>query len=123
MKKVVKHSLLALAVILLLTFIVGRAISHKASKNNNFIGVVGGHVYVDNSSGKILGDTELQGCWSMLYSGAPGPFLEFGRLITQRMEITQTTGMQDYCGFCTVRLYTIFNIPYLPTRPLHRGCA
>ena len=121
MKITIKH--IALAFIVFLLFLpVGIYIPHYISKQNSFVGVVGGHIYVDNTSGERVGDTELQGCWSMLYHGAPGPVLEFGRLITQRIKITYISGLEDYCGSCTVKLYTIFNIPYL-TDPLHRGCA
>lgn len=105
--------LLVVIAIVILIILVGSFIPHRISKNNNYVGKVGGHIYVDNSSNKNLPD--LNTIWFIMYNGAPGYVLELGRLVTQRMEITDVKELGENCGGLDYNLYTFFNIKFLKT--------
>lgn len=108
-----KFILISLATIIGITVIIltiGSYQSHQFSKQNNFVGIVGGHIYVDNSSGKPVTPRDLEILWHGLYRGAPGPFLEAGRFIVRRIEILEGGTRQDQeCGSYKIKLYTFFN--------------
>ena len=94
----------------IIIFAIGNYRSHQFSQQHNFVGIVGGHIYVDNSSGKAVTPRDLQIMWHGLYRGAPGPFLEAGRFITRRIKILEGGTRQDQeCGSYKIELYTFFN--------------
>ena len=110
MIKYISITLVAIISITVIILTTGSYQSHQFSKQHNFVGIVGGHIYVDNSSGKPVTPRDLQIMWQGLYRGAPGPFLEAGRFIIRRIEIIEGGTRQDQeCGSYKIKLYSFFN--------------
>lgn len=116
MTKYITISFVTVLLIAIIVLTIGSHQAHSYSKQHNFIGIVGGHIYVDNSSGKPISQADLTIMWHGLYKGAPGPILEGGRLITRRIEILKGSSREDQeCGSFEIRLYTFFNKSFLTT--------
>ncbi len=106
-----------LALILVALLILGVVIPKAVSKSHNFVGKVGRHIYVDSSADKEVVVKDLEILWHGLYRGAPEFALQFGWLITQRIEIVSASvDRVNECGLFAINLYTIFNMKYLETR-------
>lgn len=114
MNLTIKHFLIATILIILLALTVGVALPRYISKQHDFIGIVAGHIYVDNSSNKVITLEDSRTCYSILGRGGAG-LAAITSLITQRMTITATRDLEvvPSCGACSAKLYTFFNIKYM----------
>ncbi len=110
-------------VLTIFILIIGDFKTDNQSKQNNYIGKIGNHISVDNSSKIILTEKELQILWRALYKGAPGPILEIGKFLTRRIEILDTKVKKGQtCGSFKITLYTFFNFPF-ETTEVNYPCA
>lgn len=122
MKTKTKHGILIFITLSLAILLTGIIIPHSASKKHNFVGTIGGYIYVDNSSDKNIPQDDLSTFLYILNLGIPNIFSGLQSLVTPRIEIIEVGNIEESCGIFRAKLYTFFNILYFEQNK-HIGCS